>query len=315
MAARRSSTICCASCGRGFCRRRAASSAPATALGSWRSSTSASRARRSRSAGARRRRGYVVTCELPYSRAFAGTLVFSKEFPAIAFGMSRCLARLGALPAKLVWDREGAIAPQGHPTEQFLAFCGQLALGWVILDAGDWPGQGRAGAQPPLPARQLRGRPALREPARLPAPTRRMVRSHQRAGAPDHARGRRRTPRRRARRDARAAGADARQRPAVGDARARRSPICVLIATITRWTRAWSAAASRCASRRARSPRSRWTVANSPAATRACSPVAWRSPTLLTRPRWSGCAASAERAAMSTSSCARSPATTQLIPA
>ena len=47
------------------------------------------------------RRGYVVTCELPYSRAFSGALVFSKEFSDIAFGMSRCLARLGALPAKL----------------------------------------------------------------------------------------------------------------------------------------------------------------------------------------------------------------------
>jgi transposase len=88
------------------------------------------------------RRGYVVTCELPYSRAFAGALVFSKEFADIAFGMSRCLARLGALPAKLVWDREGAIAPRGRPTERFLAFCGQLALGWVILDAGDCQAKG-----------------------------------------------------------------------------------------------------------------------------------------------------------------------------
>ena len=88
------------------------------------------------------RRGYVVTCELPYSRGFAGTLVFSKEFSDIAFGMSRCLQRLGALPGKLVWDREGAIAPQGRPTEQFLAFCGELALGWVILDAGDCQAKG-----------------------------------------------------------------------------------------------------------------------------------------------------------------------------
>jgi transposase len=60
------------------------------------------------------RRGYIVTCELPYSRAFAGALVFSKEFPDIAFGMARCLAQLGALPDKLVWDREGAIAPRGR---------------------------------------------------------------------------------------------------------------------------------------------------------------------------------------------------------
>jgi transposase len=88
------------------------------------------------------RRGYVVTCELPYSRAFAGALVFSKRFEDIAFGMSRCLSQLGALPSKLVWDREGAIAPKGRPTEEFLAFCGQLSLGWIILDAGDCQAKG-----------------------------------------------------------------------------------------------------------------------------------------------------------------------------
>jgi transposase len=88
------------------------------------------------------RRGYVVTCELPYSRAFAGALVFSKQFQDIAFGMRRCLERLGALPSKLVWDREGAIAPQGRPTQDFLAFCGELSLGWVILDAGDCQAKG-----------------------------------------------------------------------------------------------------------------------------------------------------------------------------
>jgi len=88
------------------------------------------------------RRGYVVTCELPYSRAFAGALVFSKEFPDIAFGMRRCLGWLGALPGKLVWDREGAIARRGRPTGEFLAFCGELSLGWVILDPGDAQAKG-----------------------------------------------------------------------------------------------------------------------------------------------------------------------------
>jgi transposase len=88
------------------------------------------------------RRGYVVTCELPYSRAFAAALVFSKEFPDIAWGMGRCLVSLGALPGKLVWDREGSIAPQGRPTQNFLAFCGELSLGWVILDAGDCQAKG-----------------------------------------------------------------------------------------------------------------------------------------------------------------------------
>jgi transposase len=88
------------------------------------------------------RRGYVVTCELPYSRAFAGALVFSKEFPDIAWGMRRCLISLGALPGKLVWDREGAIALRGRPTGDLLAFCGELSLGWVILDAGDCQAKG-----------------------------------------------------------------------------------------------------------------------------------------------------------------------------
>lgn len=88
------------------------------------------------------RRGYVVTGELPYSRAFAGALVFSKEFQDIAWGMRRCLLSLGALPDKLVWDREGAIAPRGRPTQEFLAFCGELSLGWVILDPGDAPAKG-----------------------------------------------------------------------------------------------------------------------------------------------------------------------------
>jgi transposase len=204
------------------------------------------------------RRGYVVTCELPYSRAFAGTLVFSKEFSDIAFGMSRCLQRLRALPAKLVWDREGAIAPRGRPTEQFLAFCGQVALGWVILDAGDCQAKG-----------------ALER-------SHRFLHGNFEAGRIF------------------ANALDFQDRP-----------IYASTATTTRWTRAWSAAASRCAFRRPRSWRSRSTLASSPAATRACSPAASRSPTPPTRPRWTSCAASADaRAATSTSSCGRSRAMT-----
>jgi transposase len=89
------------------------------------------------------RRGFIVTTELPYSRAFAGTLVFSKELCDIGWGMSRNLVRLGALPKKLVWDREGAIhAGGGRPTEAFAAYCGQLGVGWVILDPGDAEAKG-----------------------------------------------------------------------------------------------------------------------------------------------------------------------------
>jgi transposase len=84
------------------------------------------------------RRGWVVTAELGYSRAIAGALVFSKEWADLAFGMTRCLARFGVLPEKLVWDREGAIhAGGGLPTDAFAGFCGELRVGWLILEARD----------------------------------------------------------------------------------------------------------------------------------------------------------------------------------
>ena len=84
------------------------------------------------------RRGYVVTAELCWSRLIAGSLIFSKEAPDILWGLRRCIERIGVLPEKLVWDREGAVhAGGGRPTSEFAAFCGQLGVGWVILDAGD----------------------------------------------------------------------------------------------------------------------------------------------------------------------------------
>jgi hypothetical protein len=83
------------------------------------------------------RRGYVVTTELCWSRVIAGALIFSKEAPDILWGLGRCLGRIGALPEKLVWDREAAIAGGGRPTSEFAGFCGQLQVGWVILEARD----------------------------------------------------------------------------------------------------------------------------------------------------------------------------------
>jgi hypothetical protein len=67
----------------------------------------------------------------------AGALIFSKEAPDILWGLGRCLERIGVLPEKLVWDREAAIAGHGRPTTDFMAFCGQLGVGWVILEAAD----------------------------------------------------------------------------------------------------------------------------------------------------------------------------------
>ena len=67
----------------------------------------------------------------------------SKQAPDILWGLGRCLERIGALPEKLVWDREGAIhAGGGRPTAEFAAFCGALGVGWIILDPGDAEAKG-----------------------------------------------------------------------------------------------------------------------------------------------------------------------------
>lgn len=89
------------------------------------------------------RRGWVVTTQSCWSRAFSGTLVFSKEAPDILYGLARNLQRLGVRPRKLVWDRESAIAGRGKPTDAFFSFCGQLEVGWVILAARDPQAKGQ----------------------------------------------------------------------------------------------------------------------------------------------------------------------------
>jgi transposase len=89
------------------------------------------------------RRGWVVTAELCWSRVIAGALVFSKQAADILWGLGRCLERIGALPEKLVWDREAAIhAGGGRPSDEFAGFCGQLGVGWIILDPGDAQAKG-----------------------------------------------------------------------------------------------------------------------------------------------------------------------------
>ena len=89
------------------------------------------------------RRGFVVSSCSGYSRAGAGALIFSKQAPDVLWGVGRCLVVLGALPRKVVWDREGAVhAGGGRPTDDFAAFCGRLGLGWVILDRGDCQAKG-----------------------------------------------------------------------------------------------------------------------------------------------------------------------------
>jgi transposase len=84
------------------------------------------------------RRGWVLVAALGYSRAGAGTLIFSKQADDILAGLWRCMTRLGGLPKTVVIDREGALhAGGGHPTDAFAAFCGQLPVSWHFCDPGD----------------------------------------------------------------------------------------------------------------------------------------------------------------------------------
>jgi transposase len=89
------------------------------------------------------RPGFVVVGCAPWSRAGAGALVFSRRAPDLCFGVARCLAALGGLPERLVWDREGALcAGDGRPTDAYAAFCGRLPVGWVFCRPRDAEAKG-----------------------------------------------------------------------------------------------------------------------------------------------------------------------------
>lgn len=89
------------------------------------------------------RKGYVVVACLGYSRAGAGTLVFTKQTPDLLYGIRRCLWSLGALPETLVWDRQAGLhASGGRPTAEFAALCGTLAVDWFFCEPGDAPAKG-----------------------------------------------------------------------------------------------------------------------------------------------------------------------------
>lgn len=89
------------------------------------------------------RKAYIVVCALGYSRAGAGTLIFSKRAPDILQGLWRALERLGGLPEQLVTDREGSLhAGGGRPSPEFLTFAGSLGAKPVNLDAGDCQAKG-----------------------------------------------------------------------------------------------------------------------------------------------------------------------------
>lgn len=117
-------------------------------------------------------------------RAIAGTLVLGKAAPGICRRRAQA-DRAGALAEKLVWGREAALAAGGRPTEPFVSFCGQLEIGWVILEACDPQATGRASIAattagqscliPPVPGGQRRlgtsapGRCIVFPISRLPA--------------------------------------------------------------------------------------------------------------------------------------------------
>lgn len=84
------------------------------------------------------RQGWVVVACLGFSRAGAGTLIFSKETEDLLAGIAGCLERLGGLPKELVWDRQAGIhGHAGRPTEAFAGFCGQLRTGWRFCEPAD----------------------------------------------------------------------------------------------------------------------------------------------------------------------------------
>ena len=84
------------------------------------------------------RQGYVVCATLGYSRASAGALVFSRAAPDVLWGIQRCLWRLGGLPRRLVWDREGCLhAGLGRPTDAYAALLGSLGVGCVFCRERD----------------------------------------------------------------------------------------------------------------------------------------------------------------------------------
>ena len=84
------------------------------------------------------RRGWVLVACLGYSRAGAGTLIFSLQTPDLLAGIARCLWSLGGLPETLVWDRQAGIHGHGgRPTDDFASFCGQLKVGWHFCAPAD----------------------------------------------------------------------------------------------------------------------------------------------------------------------------------
>jgi transposase len=84
------------------------------------------------------RQGYVVVATLGYSRTSAAALVFSRAAVDVLWGVVRCLERLGGVPRRLVWDREGCLhAGLGRPSDAYAALLGTLGCGGVFCRERD----------------------------------------------------------------------------------------------------------------------------------------------------------------------------------
>ena len=98
---------------------------------------------RSRSATARRAAARWSSACWATRASIAGALIFSKEAPDVLWGLRRCVWRLGALPERLVWDREGCCTPAaaGRPRRSPPSAASCRSAG-VILDARDAQAKG-----------------------------------------------------------------------------------------------------------------------------------------------------------------------------
>ena len=122
------------------------------------------------------RRGWVVVACLGYSRAGAGTLIFTKQTPDLLAGIARLsmVARRAAADAGLGPPGRAARRrrpPDGGVRRVLRAAEGRLAF----LRAGGPAGQGRRRAPAGLHRAQLRAWAQVRQRARLPAPARHVV--------------------------------------------------------------------------------------------------------------------------------------------
>jgi len=238
------------------------------------------------------RRGYVVVGCLPYSRAGAGALVFSKEAPDLLYGIGRCLGRLGALPETLVWDREGALhAGGGHPTASFAGFCGELRVGWRFLEPHDPQSKGVVERLQGYletsfePGRSFVGERDFQQQLDQWFAERANVRFHRTLRC---------RPVERLSEELTVMRPLPERLPDVDRrlvARVPPDPTSASTATTTRSTRAWSAGASRSGSRSARYWPPASTRASSPASIAARSPATARSPRSSTPARCASCAA------------------------